>query len=295
MAAFPRGLRSYAARSELMCQRCLQFSTTSAVQSGHNRWSKIKHDKGSADMKRSKGNGLLSLEIAFVSKMGGPDPNLNSRLALVLEKAKKAGVPKALMEAAIARGQGRSSTGAALEYIMLESVMPKKNSNIAVIIEAETDNSKRTLGELRLIVKESDGVVGPTTYLFQKKGRVVFEKDERNLGVDEVLEDAIEAGAEDVEVDEDGAIVLWTEPSKTTSAGEALQKSLGLKVQTSDIIWDPNEDTKVPLDDAEVVQELTEFLDLVRENQNVQGVYANVAQGTLSEEAWEDFQSRLDS
>ena len=203
-----------------------------------------------------------------------------------------AGWPKANMDNAIARGQGRSTTGAALQNLTLEVIMPP---TIALIIEAETDNAKRTLSELRLLVTKNGGTVTPTNYLFQKKGRVAFEKDERNLGVDEVLDDAIEAGAEDVEADEDGGIVVWTEPNKTSATAEALQKSLNLKVESSDIIWHANEDTKVPMEDMGRAKTLAEFIDLVRDQPSVQGLYSNVAQGSLSDEVWEDLQSRLDA
>jgi transcriptional/translational regulatory protein YebC/TACO1 len=196
------------------------------------------------------------------------------------------------MESAIARGQGKSATGAALEYVTLEVIMPP---TVAMIIETETDNRARTLSDLRYLVKSHGGSVTPTSYLFQKKGRVAFEKDERNLGVDDVLDEAIEAGAEDVEADEDGSIVLWTEPNMMTSAAEAMQKSFGLKVESSDIIWDANEDTKVALEDKEAAEKLTSFIVAVQENPNVQGVYANVAQGSLTDEVWEDLASRLDA
>jgi transcriptional/translational regulatory protein YebC/TACO1 len=196
------------------------------------------------------------------------------------------------MESAIARGQGKSATGAALEYVTLEVIMPP---TVAMIIETETDNRARTLSDLRYLVKSHGGSVTPTSYLFQKKGRVAFEKDERNLGVDDVLDEAIEAGAEDVETDEDGSIVLWTEPNMTTSAAEAMHKSFGLKVESSDIIWDANEDTKVALEDKEAAEKLASFIEAVQENPNVQGVYANVAQGSLTDEVWEDLAGRLDA
>jgi transcriptional/translational regulatory protein YebC/TACO1 len=203
-----------------------------------------------------------------------------------------AGFPKANMEAAIARGQGKSATGAALEYITLETIMPPQ---VAMIIEAETDNPKRTLGDLRYLVKEAEGTVGPISYMFERKGRVIFEKDERGLGVDDVLDEAIEAGAEDVETGEDGSIVVWTEPNKVTVAAVALQKSLGLKLERSDIIWDPKEDTKVQLNSDSAVKALMEFIDQVRDSPNIQGVYANVAQGSLNDEVWEELQSKLDA
>jgi transcriptional/translational regulatory protein YebC/TACO1 len=196
------------------------------------------------------------------------------------------------MEAAIARGQGKSATGAALENVTLEVIMPP---TVAMIIETETDNRARTLMDLRHLVKVHGGSVTPTSYLFQKKGRVAFEKDEKGLGIDEVLDEAIEAGAEDVEVDEEGGIVVWTEPNRTTAAAEALQRSHGLKVESSDIIWDANEDTKVQLEDEDAVKALSSFVEALQDNPNVQGVYANVAQGSLSEDVWEDLQGRLDA
>ena len=196
------------------------------------------------------------------------------------------------MEAAIARGQGKSATGAALENVTLEVITP---STVAMIIETETDNRARTLMDLRYLVKSHGGTVTPTSYLFQKKGRISFEKDERYLGVDEVLDEAIEAGAEDVETDEDGSVVVWTEPAKTIAAAEALRKSLGLKVESSDIIWDANEDTKVPLESEDAVKALSNFVEALQDNPNVQGVYANVAQGNLAEDVWEDLRGRLDA
>lgn len=196
------------------------------------------------------------------------------------------------METAIARGQGKSTTGAALENLTFEVVMPPA---VAMIIAAETDNKNRTMMDVKLLTKQHGGTVSPTNYLFQKKGLVVFEKDERNLGVDEVLDAAIEAGAEDVESDEDGNILVWTEPTQTTAAATRLQSSLALKVQSSDIIWDANEDTKVPIESEEVANRLSAFIEALRDNPNIHGIYTNAAQGSLAYDVWEALQSRLDA
>lgn len=196
------------------------------------------------------------------------------------------------MEAAIARGQGKSASGAALESLTMEVIMPP---TVAMVIDAETDNKNRTLMELRMLIKYHGGTVTPTAYLFQRKGRLQFEKDERNLGVDEVLEEAIEAGAEDVETDEDGNLVIWTEPNKVTAAAQALQTSLGLKVESSHVIWDANEDTKVPLEHASSLKALSDFVEALQDNSNVQGVYANAAQGDVPDEVWENLASVLDA
>jgi transcriptional/translational regulatory protein YebC/TACO1 len=195
------------------------------------------------------------------------------------------------MEAAVARGQGISTTGAALENLTLEAIMPP---SIALVVEVETDNRKRTLADLRFLVKSNGGTVTPTSYLFTKRGVVVFEKDERGLGVDEVLDDAIEAGAEDVETDDDGNIIVWTDPSGTTGAAEALKKSHDLKVKSSEIIWAPNEDTLAPFDSQEAYQALVSLVDALQDNPNVQGVYANVAQGVIEEGAWVELQGKID-
>lgn len=164
-----------------------------------------------------------------------------------------------------------------------------------MIVEAETDSKARTQMDIRHLIKKQGGNVTPVIYLFQKKGRISFEPDERNLGVDEVLDDAIEAGAEDVKTDEDGNIVIWTEANMTTSAAEALEKSLGLKVATSDVIWDANEDTMATLPDQQAAKAFADFLEILRENSEVQGVYANVVQGDLADDAWDRIQDCLDA
>src|SRR5436190_22490915 len=97
-----------------------------------------------------------------------------------------AGFPKSSIEAAIARGQGISFTGAALESVILEAILPP---SVAFVIDCQTDSKLRLLQDLRLIIKNYGGTVTPTSYLFEKKGIIVFEKDERGIGVDEVLDE----------------------------------------------------------------------------------------------------------
>jgi transcriptional/translational regulatory protein YebC/TACO1 len=135
------------------------------------------------------------------------------------------------------------------------------------------------------MIKRHGGTVTPTSYLFTRRGKVLFEKDDRALGVDDVLDEAIEAGAEDVETDEEGNILVWTEPSGVTAAAEQLGKSLDLKVKSAELIWHPNEDTLAPLDSQEAADALGQLVDALEDDPNVQGVYTNVTQGTLEEEA----------
>lgn len=201
------------------------------------------------------------------------------------------------MEAAIARGQGKSATGIKLENITLEAIMPP---NIAFIIDCETDSKQRTLMDLRFLVKKHGGIITPTNYLFDRKGKIVFEKNEKIRDIDDILDAAIEAGAEDVGAErdnDDNSIVVWTEPSNTFSTLQILQSNLNLKVIDSSIIWDAKKNTIAPLDNVEEakVKCLLDLVEALDKNPDVQGVFANVAQGSMPEDQWYQLRSYLDA
>lgn len=203
----------------------------------------------------------------------GADPNINPRLAQAIATAKKAGFPKASIESAISRGQGLSASGAALENIILEAIIPP---SVATVIDCQTDSKARTLQDLRLVIRAHGGTVTPTSYLFEKKGKIVFERAE-GIGVDEVLDEAVEAGATDIEEDEEGRLVVYTEPSQTKSTADGLNAAKGLKVESSEIVWDPKQDTMVQVNSEKEVKGVDNFLEAVQENPSVQGVYLNAA------------------
>ena len=222
-------------------------------------------------------------------KLGGPNPTMNPRLALAIATAKKNALPKTNIEAAIARGQGLSATGAALENVTLEAILPP---SIATVIECQTDNKLRTLQDLRLLVKNAGGTASTVAFMFEKKGRIVLQKKE-GVSVDEVLEPALEAGVLDVMEDDQGRVVLLTEPAQTKSTGEALAQTLGMEIAESDIIYDANEDTKVPLDDPAAAQELADFFERLQELPGVQAVHLNWSKGVLDDAIWADLQSKV--
>ncbi|KAH6642700.1 transcriptional regulator-domain-containing protein [Boeremia exigua] len=268
--------------------RCL--SSTPSFLSGHSKWSSIKHDKAKNDAGKSKQRSLMTRDITIAVKLGGPNPDLNPRLHLCISTAKKSAVPKASIEAAIARGQGLSTTGAALENLTLEAILPP---SVATIIECQTDNKLRVLAELRLIVKEAGGQVSTVGFMFEKKGRIILAKKD-NFGADDVLEPALEAGALDIFEDAEGRVVLFTEPAHTNKIADLLAKQHGLDVEESEIIYDPNEDTKVPLDDEGAAKELNErFLDKLQDVQGIQGVYVNWSKGAISDDLWEELSGKV--
>jgi len=189
----------------------------------------------------------IAEELRQASKVNGPDPQMNPRLADIVTKAKKIGFPKASIESAIARGQGVSSGGIALENLSIEAMIPP---SVSVIVECQTDSKLRTLSDLRLAVKEAKGTMTPTNHMFERKGRIVFEKT-RDVNEAEIFDQTIEAGAIDVEIVGEGDVVVLTDPSETTAVASTLAQNLGFKVKSSDIIWDPKQEMKVDVPSSE--------------------------------------------
>ncbi|KAK2595770.1 hypothetical protein QQS21_006596 [Conoideocrella luteorostrata] len=276
-----------------ICQQCLRsFTTTPMSLAGHNKWSKTKHIKAVTDKKKMSERTAFTKLIAMYSRMYGDDVKFNPQLANAISAATKASVPKALVEAAIARGQGCSATGAKLEPMTLEVLMPP---NIALITDIETDNKTRTLHNLKFVVKKAGGVVGSTSFYFSRRGRVILSSKDRKLTLSDVLEEAIELdGAEDVEELLEGRFVVWTQPPQIMAITEALSKRLELEVEESDIIWAANKDTKVAIDSTKSVESLDALFSGLREYPEVKAIFANVQQGAVTSDDWEKIERNVD-
>lgn len=203
--------------------------------------------------------------------MWGPDTKYNPRLTLALSNAKRASIPKTVIEAAIARGQGLSVSGQALEALTIEAMLP---GNIAAVIECLTDQKARVLQDIRHLIKNNSGIITPTTFLFERKGRVVMEKKE-DTNSDNYLDQAIEAGAADITTDDKGRLVLLTNPSETKTVGEMFARLSGLAIEELEIIWDPNADSMVGVKDEEQAKVLEDLLGALREEPSVQEIYMN--------------------
>ncbi|KAF1810300.1 YebC-like protein [Eremomyces bilateralis CBS 781.70] len=265
------------------------FCYSPQFNSGHSRWATIRHDKGKNDAAKNKQRNVFAKEIELASKLYGPNPDENGQLAAAIVVAKKAGFPKTSISAAIARGRGISPTGAALENVHLEALLPQ---SVGVVIECQTDSRIRTLTELRQVVKKFEGNATPTQYLFEKKGRIIFDTRD-GVSAETILEAAIDAGALDVTDGDEDTVRVFTSPSDVNLVSRGMGNQLGLEIKAANIIWDPNEDTTVPLDDGKA-EELCSFIEALEEVQGVQAVYMNVAQGSLGNETWKTFQSTLE-
>ncbi|KAJ5107753.1 Transcriptional regulator TACO1-like domain 2 [Penicillium angulare] len=254
-----------------VCHSCRGFRSAPALFSGHNKWSTIKHDKAKNDKAKSKERQMVSKEISSATQLWGPDPKYNPRLTLALSNAKRASIPKIIIEAAIARGQGLSVTGQALESLTIEAMLP---GSVAAVVECQTDQKARVLQDIRHSIKTYGGTVTPTTFLFEKKGRVVMETKE-GLNPDDYLDQAIEAGATDIITDEVGRLVIFTDPSETKKVGETFSKSAGLTIEELEMFWDPNQDTLVEVQDEEQAKAIDNILGSLRDDPSVQDIYLN--------------------
>ncbi|KAI1102665.1 YebC-like protein [Jackrogersella minutella] len=286
--------RSFAPRLTVptsICAGCRRpFTSNSVLRSGHNRWSKIQHKKGATDNKKQDQRSMFADSLVVSSRLFGPDPRSNSQLATLIALCKKGGMPKANIDAAIARGQGKSSTGKPLEKLTFEVMMP---SSVAVVIELETDNTLGTFQILRRLIRKNGGVNTPVAFLFTKVGRAILKGNDDD-DFDELMMQALDAGAEDVEKDEDGNMVVLTQPNAIHQVTQNLSKTLSRETLSSEIMWLPVAD-RVKLDDPEAATAISTLLTTLRENPDVQAIYANVERGAVSEEVWSAIDNNLDT
>lgn len=158
-----------------------------------------------------------------------------------------------------------------MESVTVEAMIPP---SVAVVIDCETDNKLRTLADVRLVVKQHGGQATPTGYLFNRRGRVAVEKKEGTT-LDDIMEPALDAGAIDIEEDDEGRYVIFTEPTAVNEVSDALMKQLKLEIQASEIIYDPIDKVEVASD--EEAEKLQNMIDKLKDTSGVQNVYVNAA------------------
>ncbi len=235
--------------------------------SGHSKWATIKRAKGKADAARGKLFNRLIREISIAARMGGGDPEANPRLRSAVATARGNNMPNKNIENAIAKGTGQLE-GVAYEEITFEGYGP---CGVAMLVESMTDNRNRTVAEVRHALTKAGGNLGATNsvnWMFSSKGIIRVEKgvvDEEKL-----MEIALEAGADDMTVDEDG-FEIQTEPSAFEDVRLAIEKA-GIAMESAEVNKIPENTVKVSGEDAFKVLRLMETLDELDDTQNV---YAN--------------------
>ncbi len=233
---------------------------------GHSKFKNIMHRKGRADAARSKLFSKLSREITVAAKSGMPDPAMNPRLRLAVNNAKAESLPKDVIERAIKKGVGGDAES--YDEIRYEGFGP---GGVGVIVEALTDNRNRAAANVRSIFAKNGGALGETgsvSFNFDRMGQITYPASAGSE--DAVMEAAIEAGAEDVESDEDGH-VIWTAFEDLTTVIDALAGALG-DPRTTAITWRPK--MLVPVE-GDAVSTIMKLIDTLDDEDDVQNVYAN--------------------
>lgn len=236
--------------------------------SGHSKWSTIKRKKGALDAKRGKIFSKLAKEITVAARIGGGDADGNPRLRTALLACRAANMPKDNVDRAIKKGTGEIP-GVTYEEIRYEGYAP---GGVAVIIDVLTDNSRRTVGEIRHILTKHGGSLaekGAVTWNFESKGLITVEKE--GLSPDDMLEKAIEAGADDVDTEGD-MYEITTEPSDLHTVVGALD---GLKVQAKEAKLTMLPKTQVSVE-TKTVGSVLRLMEALEDNEDVQEVYSNV-------------------
>ena len=233
---------------------------------GHSHAKNIMHRKGKADAARSKVFSKLAREITVAAKMGVPDPSMNARLRLAVANARAQSMPKDNIERAIKKASG--SDGESYEEIRYEGYGP---GGVAVIVEALTDNRNRTASNVRSTFSKNGGALGETnsvSFMFDRVGEITYPA---SIGSeDKVMEAAIEAGADDVESDEEGHYIT-TSFEAMVEVAAALEKVLG-EAESVKAIWKPQTNTPI---DAEKGATLMKLISTLEEDDDVQNVYSN--------------------
>jgi YebC/PmpR family DNA-binding regulatory protein len=235
--------------------------------SGHSKWHSIKHKKAVVDARRGQHFTKLARAITVAAREGGGDPDGNPALALAIQKAREASMPKENIERAIAKGTGEGVEAEQLETVMYEGYGP---GGVALLIEAVTDNRNRTGAEVRHLLAKHGGSLGEpgsVSYLFDKRGVIVV--DASRYGEEDLLP-AVDAGAEDIERDEDVYEVV-TAPSDLARVREALSEA-GVEVESADLVWRPK--ARVPLTEDEAPR-LMRLIDALEDSDDVGAVHAN--------------------
>ncbi len=238
--------------------------------SGHSKFANIKHKKEKNDAAKGKIFTIIGREIAVAVKEGGPDPANNFKLAAVIAKAKSNNMPNDTIERGIKKAAGDSGS-VNYEYVTYEGYGP---NGIAIIVDALTDNKNRTAANVRSAFTKGQGNVGTpgcVSFMFDKRGQIIIDKEEYETDADELMMLALDAGAEDFSEEEDSYEIL-TDPDTLEEVRSALEKE-GVPMISAEVTMIPQ--NYVELKDETAIKNLQKTLDLLEDDDDVQNVYHN--------------------
>ena len=238
--------------------------------SGHSKFANIKHKKEKNDAAKGKIFTIIGREIAVAVKEGGPDPSNNFKLATVIAKAKANNMPNDTIERGIKKAAGEGGN-VNYEYITYEGYGP---SGIAIIVDTLTDNKNRTAANVRAAFTKGGGNVGTpgcVSFMFDKKGQIIIDKEEVELSADDLMMTALDAGAEDFN-EEDDSYEILTDPDVFDEVNKKLS-DVGIPMLSAEVTMIPQNYVELKSDDD--IKMLTRILDLLEDDDDVQAVYHN--------------------
>ena len=238
--------------------------------SGHSKFANIKHKKEKNDAAKGKIFTIIGREIAVAVKVGGTDPANNSRLRDEIAKAKANNMPNDTIDRGIKKAAG-DSNAVNYEYVSYEGYGP---GGIAIIVDALTDNKNRTAANVRSAFTKGSGSIGTqgcVSYMFDKKGQIIVDKEECEMDADDLMMLALDAGAEDFS-EEDDCYEIITDPDAFSAVREVLEKE-GLAMAEASVTMIPQ--NYVDLTEETAVKNLQKTLDLLDDDDDVQSVYHN--------------------
>ena len=236
--------------------------------SGHTKWSSIKHKKAATDAKKGKVFSKLAKEITVSAKLGGGDPDANARLRTILTQARAANMPATNIDKAIKKGTGELP-GVNYEEASYECYGP---GGVAIMMTVLTDNKNRTVAELRHLIDKHNGRMadaGSVSWLFEKKGLIVISKNA--IAEDDLIEIALEAGAEDVSSDDEDSYEIYTDPREFAAVKDQIEAK-EVPIEDAELTMIPK--TTVKLTGKEANQTLT-LVELLEDHDDTQEVHAN--------------------
>lgn len=238
--------------------------------SGHSKFANIKHKKEKNDAAKGKIFTIIGREIAVAVKEGGPDPSNNFKLAQVIAKAKSNNMPNDTIERGIKKAAG-DGNAVNYEHVTYEGYGP---NGIAIIVEGLTDNKNRTAANVRSAFTKGNGSIGAqgcVSYMFDKKGQIIIDKEECEMSADDLMMLALDAGAEDFNEEEDSFEIL-TSPEDFDAVYKALSETK-IEMASAEVTMIPQ--NYVTLTDENAIKCINRILDLLDEEDDVQAVYHN--------------------
>jgi len=238
--------------------------------SGHSHSANIKHRKNAVDAKRSKLFSKLARAVISAARQGGGDVEANTKLKLAVDKAKAANMPKDSIERAIKRGTGEGAGADAFEELLFEGYAA---GGVAVLVSCLTDNRNRTAPEIKYVFERNEGNLGApgsVAFLFDLRALFLARRGERDE--DALVEIALEAGAEDVELDDEEYVTILAAATELEPVRVALERA-GLELESAETGYVPQGTVKV--EEEVVARRVLRLLDALEDNDDVQNVYAN--------------------